>query len=134
MKNSRLVALFSGDPVVASEIFFYLDENIDQRIVEVLVNKGIKVITVEQEELKGEKDDDMLLARATKLGAVFVTQDNDIHEINAVINELWLEHGTKHAGIIFQSQPYPPGELAARLEKKYNDYIPEQMINLLLTV
>jgi Domain of unknown function (DUF5615) len=111
---------------------FYLDENVDQRIVAPLREKGIAVIRSEEEDMKGEKDDRLQLMRATELGCVLVTADDDFGRISQEINDQWPE--AQHAGIVFISNPRSPGDLIAALEKIHKEWTPERIRNLFLPI
>ena len=110
---------------------FIIDENIDQRIIGVLRTSGLQIVRLEQLDMKGEKDDALILQKATELGCVLVTQDTDLIEINKQINEQWLIDDTTHAGIIFVTSPRSPGELARQLIKIAEKYQPEDFLNRL---
>lgn len=116
------------DMSVNSRICFCLDENTDQRIVEVLRKHGISVTTAQEMGLVGDKDDAKYLARATEQGCVLVTGDQDL----GAINRQWLEEGKHHTGIVFISstRPRSPGELARRLIEIYETRTPEDMADL----
>jgi hypothetical protein len=126
-----IAGLFGAPIPFGEHIRFYLDENIDQRIVEPLRAHGANITTVEEQTMKGERDDVLILARATELGCVLVTSDSDFFVINGRINELWLTEETSHAGIIFVSSPRSPGKLVGELVKIRHDRPPEQMANLI---
>ncbi|MBE7465664.1 MAG: DUF5615 family PIN-like protein [Planctomycetes bacterium] len=55
-------------------ISYYFDEHVPGAVVRQLKLRGIDVILAQQEGPRG-RPDDVLIARATQLGRVFVTQD-----------------------------------------------------------
>lgn len=110
---------------------YLLDENIDQRIISVLSDAGIRVLILEELGMKGEKDDALILLKAKELGCVLVTQDDDLLAINKQINEQWLIDETTHAGIIFVTSPRSPGQLARQLIEIAETYQPEDFVNRL---
>ena len=134
MNREKIIKAFTGPIPLQSRIGFYLDENIDQRIVDKLTDLGVYVRTVEQEDQKSEQDDYRLLTRARELGCVLVTQDNDFHGINKHINQLWLTEGTSHAGIVFFEGEWPVGRIIDALVDIREKWKPEQMISVLWVV
>lgn len=55
---------------------FYMDEHIPRQITSGLRARGIDVLTAQEDRKEGTPDP-LLLDRATKLGRVLVTQDED---------------------------------------------------------
>lgn len=111
-------------------IGYYLDENIDQDIVEPLRSYGITVVSTEDVSMKGEKDDVLQLAKAAELGCVLLTHDRDFVEINEVINDLWLTEGTTHAGIIYIERGRTNDRVVSELKRIHDEWSPDRMINL----
>jgi hypothetical protein len=135
MNNSEFFAALSRPVTIGEHLKYYLDENVDRRIINPLRQQGITVITVEEQGLKGEKDDDIHLVEATRLGCVLVTADPDFVDIHERVMAYWMEQGEcQHAGIIFIStaRPRSPGEIAKQLANLYRTRHPDEMINLLL--
>ncbi len=130
MEHDDIVSLFGGTKELLDRIQYYLDENVDQRIIGPLRKKGITVHTPQEQSMRTEVNDTLQLAKATELGCVLVTADQDFMAINEAINDLWVEHGTVHAGIVFVSGPRSPGVLIAQLEQIVREREPEQMYNL----
>lgn len=75
-----------------AEIRFYLDENLDLAIAEQLKRRGIDVVTVRDVGRLGNSDVNHL-KRATEMGQVLCTQDDDFLRMAA--------EGMEHAGIVF---------------------------------
>ncbi len=132
MTGYSLLDSFGNSILKRDKIGLYLDENVNQDIVNALRARGTTVIRIEDEGMKGEKDDHLPFARATALGCVLVTQDQDFGRINQKIMALWPE--AQHAGIIFISGPRSPGKLIADLEKIVQEWTPEQMYNVFLPI
>jgi len=76
-----------------------LDENIDPRAEEVLVQGGHDVLTVPQEELSGVSDD-VVAAAASHEGHCLLTLDLDFANVFAYPPE-------KYAGLVVLRHPHP---------------------------
>ena len=74
----------------------YMDEHIESLITEQLANRGIDVLTV-QEDGRTSLPDDLVLARAYELRRVVVTQDADYFGVATRTNEA----GDDHYGIAY---------------------------------
>ncbi len=57
-------------------VAFYMDEHFHWAITQALRERGVDCLTV-QEDGRRKTDDPLLLDRATKLGRVFLTYDQD---------------------------------------------------------
>jgi hypothetical protein len=57
---------------------FYADEQYPGQITRGLRQRGVDVLTVQDDGRSGEKDDAVLLDRATALGRVMLTCDDDL--------------------------------------------------------
>jgi hypothetical protein len=77
----------------------YMDVHIPIAITEGLRRRAIDVFT-SQEDGTGEMDDDPLLARATHLGRLLFTQDEDFLRIAAQ----WQRAGSQFTGILYAHQ------------------------------
>jgi predicted nuclease of predicted toxin-antitoxin system len=62
-------------------IQFYADENVRGAIIRGLRRRGVGVITVQEDGLAGA-DDHQVLDRATELGWVLFTQDDDLLRVS----------------------------------------------------
>lgn len=78
-----------------SEIRYYLDENVNPVVAEQLRLWEIDTVSVRDMEQLGD-DDRSHLARATELGRVLVTHDQDFLRL--------ATENTNHAGIVFAPQ------------------------------
>ena len=78
---------------------FFMDQHIRSEITEGLRRRGIGVLTAFEDGLSNA-DDDELLGRATALGRVFVSQDQDLLRITAE----WQQIGRVFAGVSFAIQ------------------------------
>ncbi|MFM9966535.1 MAG: DUF5615 family PIN-like protein [Planctomycetaceae bacterium] len=78
---------------------FYMDVHVPQQITEALRDKGIDVLTA-QEDFTTEMDDSALIDRATDLGRVLVSQDADMLR-EAKIRQ---ETGEPFSGIVYGHQ------------------------------
>ena len=87
---------------MATEIGFYLDEQVARVVAEGLRRRGIDVVTVGQLGMLGASDLDHL-ARAISLQRVIFTQDADFLRIH--------RSGLDHAGIVFCRQGGTVGEI-----------------------
>jgi hypothetical protein len=127
VSRDELVEMFTGDVLYRSEMAFYLDENVDQRIVQPLRDRGIRVTSVQAQGQMGETDV-RVLARARKLGCVLVTWDNHFEGLHDLIVGLHETHGTAHAGIILVKSrragqsPVSVADALARLVEKYEGF------------
>jgi predicted nucleic acid-binding protein len=75
-----------------SELGFYLDENVDPEIAAQLNRHGLNAITVQELQLRGERDESHLQL-AAQMGRVLVTHDQDFLVLNA--------EGSEHSGIAY---------------------------------
>jgi len=80
---------------------FYMDHHIHRSITEQLRLREIEVITAFEDNI-ARADDEVLLARATSLGYVVVTQDDDFLEIAA----RWQRETREFSGIVFAIQQH----------------------------
>jgi predicted nuclease of predicted toxin-antitoxin system len=90
----------------------YMDVHVPLAITEGLRRRGIDVLT-SQGDHTAEKDDESLLARATSLGRLFFTQDQDLLAIAAI----WQGSEKPFVGIIYAHQERASlGRLVADIE------------------
>jgi len=75
-----------------SEIRFYFDESVELAVSQQLAAGGLDVVSAHSLEKLGDNDPNHL-ARATRMGCVFCTYDQDF--LRLAVN------GAEHAGIIF---------------------------------
>lgn len=75
---------------------FYFDQHVPGPIRSGLRRGGIDVITAEDDASKN-LDDELLLARATSLGRIMVSNDRDFLAITA----RWMHEGRHFAGLAF---------------------------------
>lgn len=78
---------------------FYMDEHIHKSITIGLRQRGIDVITVQEDNYTG-KADPIILERATELQRVIFTQDEDF----LVIGNRFQSQGIYFTGVIFAHQ------------------------------
>jgi predicted nuclease of predicted toxin-antitoxin system len=88
-----------------------MDVHIPAAITEGLRRRLIDVVT-SQEDGTREKSDQNLLQRATELGRVFFSQDQDLLQIA----HQWQEETRSFAGLIFSPQNVSIGRLVSDLE------------------
>lgn len=74
----------------------YMDHHVDAAITRGLLRRGIDAIT-SFEDGASTWDDERLLERATELGRVLFSQDDDL----LAIAQRWLLSGRNFAGLIF---------------------------------
>jgi len=77
----------------------YMDVHIPMVITQTLRRRGLDVLT-SQEDKRTTADDDSLLARATELGRILFSQDQDFLRIAAE----WRSRGRSFPGIVFAAQ------------------------------
>jgi len=80
-------------------IRLYMDHHVPASVTEGLRLKGVDVLTSYQDD-NAEAEDDILLARATELGRVLYSQDDDL----LVIAHRWLQTGREFSGLIYAHQ------------------------------
>jgi hypothetical protein len=78
-----------------SELRFYLDENVDLRVTQQLIKANIDAVSVRDLDELGDEDMSHL-QRATKMGRVLCTHDQDFLRI--------ATNTIDHCGIIFAPQ------------------------------
>lgn len=89
----------------------FMDVHVPASVSEGLRRRQIDVRTA-QEDASGRMSDDDLLARATTLGRVLLTQDADFLEIAA----RWQRQDSGFYGILFVPQSTPIGRIVADAE------------------
>lgn len=80
---------------MATQLRFYLDENVPISLARQLQARGIDVVTVRDLGLLGASDETHL-ANATQMGYVLCTYDTDYLQLAAT--------GVEHTGIVFGQQ------------------------------
>jgi len=89
-----------------------MDHHVDRRITRGLRSRGVDVLAAEEDGAK-ELPDDELLVRATQLGRILVTMDEDFHTIVA---NCWAS-GVEFSGCVFlQSLRLTISECIEKLE------------------
>jgi hypothetical protein len=78
---------------------FYLDVHVPAAISQGLARRGLDVLTSQEDETR-RADDERLLARATELDRILVSQDEDLLAIAAA----WQASGQRFAGLVFAPQ------------------------------
>ena len=82
-------------------IRFYMDENVHGAITQALRRRGVDVLTAQEDVPPGTPDDEVL-DRATELGRVLVSQDDDLlREASAR-----QRRGEHFSGVIFARQNF----------------------------
>ena len=84
----------------------YMDVHVPAAVTEGLRRKLLDVRTA-QADAAGQLSDEELLARATAVGCVLLTQDADFLEITA----RWQQHGIPFSGVLFAPQGTPIGRM-----------------------
>jgi predicted nuclease of predicted toxin-antitoxin system len=106
-------------------VSFYVDVHIPRPVTDTLRRHGAEVLT-SQEDGTQEWNDERLLARATEMGRVLVTQDEDLLAISHGLQSL----GEPFAGVIYSHQlDASIGELIRDLELIANAGWPEDHRN-----
>jgi predicted nuclease of predicted toxin-antitoxin system len=103
----------------------YLDHHIDRRISEGLRRRGCDVLTAREDRYDQRPDAD-LLARATNLGRVVVTFDEDFLAIAAD----WQASGQPFAGLIYgRARDLSVGDAVLDLELISQAVLPSEIEN-----
>jgi hypothetical protein len=90
----------------------YMDHHVQAAVTAGLRQRGVDVMTAYQDGTH-QWDDDRLLERATQLGRMLFTQDDDL----LVIAHQWLQAGRDFAGLVFgQSVRLTVGKAVQDLE------------------
>jgi len=77
----------------------YMDHHVPGPVTSALRRRGYDVLTAAEDQAE-ERDVEILLARATQQGRVFVTQDRDLLSLAQV----WREEGKPFFGIVYSRQ------------------------------
>ena len=103
----------------------YFDHHVQKRIAIELRRWGIDVLTAEQDRAAQHADVD-LLARATELGRVFVSNDDDLLAITA----RWRGEGRHFAGLVYLTrQRLPYGKVIEGLNLIAEAYSVDEMLD-----
>lgn len=105
---------------MATEISFYLDENMPVVIAEQLRRHGITAVTARDLNTLSDTDINQL-ARAMEMGYVICTQDSDYIQLAAM--------GIEHAGIIFGTATHVIGDWVKGLILFHAVYTSDDMQN-----
>jgi len=94
------------------EVPFYMDVHVPRSVSDALRRRGVSVLT-SQDDLTADWSDERLLARATELGRVLVSQDSDLL---AIAHSLQVS-GEEFVGVVY-SHPLDVsiGDLIADLD------------------
>ena len=104
---------------------FYMDVHIPAAVTEGLKLRSVEVVTSEDDGTR-EWADEKLLRRATELGCVLVTQDQDFLGITAD----WLEVERTFSGVVYSHQAgISVGLLVQQLELLAKCVEPEEFQN-----
>ena len=76
-----------------------MDHHVDAAITSGLRQRGVDVLTA-YEDGTAELEDDLLLARATRLGRVLFSQDADLLNVT----DHWVTTGREFAGLVYAHQ------------------------------
>lgn len=103
-----------------NRIKFYLDEHVPKAVAKGLKRRGVEVITVIEEGLRGATDEEHL-KKAKSEKCVIFTQDDDFLRLHAAGNE--------HSGIVYAHQGKAIGTLISELMLIYQALEAEEMVN-----
>ena len=101
----------AGDAPPAAMIRFYMDENAHGGITSALRDRGLDILTV-QDEGRQRTPDPQVLDRATELGRVLFTQDDDL----LAEASRRQRAGEAFAGVVFAHQRLSVGQCVECLE------------------
>lgn len=91
---------------------FYFDHHVEESIVDALRSRGVDCLLT-REEGRERASDENLLQRATDLGRVMVSSDEDM----LIITSRWLANGKHFAGLVYLRQlAISVGQAVAELE------------------
>jgi len=90
---------------------FYMDVHIPAAITEGLRRRQVDVVTSQEDGTRAEGDEN-LLRRATELGRVLFSQDQDLLQVA----HAWQAQKRSFAGLLFSPQHVSVGRLVADLE------------------
>jgi hypothetical protein len=103
----------------------YMDHHVPASITEGLTSRSVDVITA-REDGTASLDDEQLLARATLLGRVLFSQDQDL----LIIANRWIQEGRDFAGLVYAHQfAITIGQAVRDLELIARAIEPEDMVN-----
>lgn len=106
-------------------IALYMDHHVKAAVTEGLRRRGVDVITC-ADDGAGQTRDEAILQRATDLGRVVFTQDDDF----LAIAREWLKNRRNFAGIIYAHQTQiTTGEAIRDLELAAKVFEPAEMLN-----
>lgn len=106
---------------MATEIRFYLDENVPIAVATQLKRRHIEAVTVRDLGLLGDSDINHL-RRAAEMGCVLCTHDADYVEL--------ATSGIEHSGIVFgQQHRHGIGDWVRFLELVHAVYEPDELRN-----
>ena len=108
---------------------FYMDHNVDDRITDGLRSRGIDVI-VAREEGRDREIDPSLLDRATELGRVFFTHDDDFLK-EGVRRQ---RQGIHFCGVVYGHQRANIGRCISGLVGIYESRSSEDMMSMVMYV
>lgn len=94
-KDLRL--MFGGAIPRTDTVRFYLDANVFYALTDLLRDAGLSASSVYMMGIQEEKADTVVLYVAREMGALLVTFDEDLREIDTRIRAI---EGLRHAGII----------------------------------
>jgi len=77
----------------------YMDHHVPWAITSALRQRGYDVLTAAEDQTQ-ERDDDVLIERATQLGRIFVTRDRDLLSLA----HQWREQQRPFFGVVFSRQ------------------------------
>ena len=104
----------------------YMDVHVPSAVTESLRRRGVDVLT-SQEDRTREAQDAPLLERATDLGRILFTQDDDL----LAIASQWQQRGREFAGVVYSHQLGPGiGDLELIAACVTDDEIRNRVIHL----
>jgi predicted nuclease of predicted toxin-antitoxin system len=113
-----------------SSIFLYTDEDITDRLAELLRKRGYEAASAASAGTKGLQDEEQL-AFATARGYTILTYNKKDF---AILARLWFDTGREHAGIVLSSQfnAQGTGELLRQTCNLLQRVSPAEMWNTVL--
>jgi hypothetical protein len=106
----------------------YMDVHVPSAITDGLMRRGIDVLTAQADDAR-EMDDESLLQRASDLGRMLFTHDEDLLSIGAA----WQQQSREFAGIVYAHQlRLGIGEIIEQLELLAACAIDEEILNAVI--
>jgi len=114
-----------------NELFikFYLDEDVDVLIAELVRSQNFQVISTDEVGRKGKSDPQQLEYAVNRRSAIVTHNRVDFEELA----QQYFHENQTHYGIVIAVQR-PPYEIAERLLRILNDFTADEMTNQIIYI